>query len=469
MKKNIIILLITLMIFPTIVYAQDKKIVEINGKKYCYLDGKKCSGFQEIDGKIYFFSRINDNAMRTGTFGIDGPIYHFNEDGTMHKGWYESNGNKYYFDSTGKRVSGFQTIDGKTYFFSRINDNPMRTGIFSIDGPTYRFLEDGSMYKGWYESEGKKYYFTDSGKRASGFQKIDGKTYFFSRINDNYLRNGWLLIDNYMYYFDPSTNEMVTGNRTIDDVNYIFYSNGRLKDGFVTDSNGNVRYYYPNGKFANDWVTIAGKKYFFNSLGVMIGQDVMKIIDVSAYQNDIDWAKVVKEGKVDGAIIRISAGCDYEDKKLARNIAEIKKVGIPYGIYIYSYAENYNEGVLYANFTTKMIKKYNMNPTLGIYLDLESNGITKYMGTKEYTNVVNGYMDTMKKNGYGSLTKIYTYKNYADTALNTTFMRNQITWIAQYYHYPTYSGYFKMWQYSSTEKVPGISGNVDMSVLFKNK
>ena len=48
-------------------------------------------------------------------------------------------GKTYYFDNTGKRASGFQTINGNTYFFSRIGDNAMRTGTFSIDGPIASF------------------------------------------------------------------------------------------------------------------------------------------------------------------------------------------------------------------------------------------------------------------------------------------------------------------------------------------
>lgn len=145
----------------------------------------------------------------------------------------------------------------------------------------------------------------------------------------------------------------------------------------------------------------------------------------------------------------------------------MKRLNIPYGIYIYSYAENYNEGKIYADFTVEVIKKYNLNPTLGIYLDLESNIITSYMGVSEYTAVVKGYMETMKNNGYENITKLYTYKNYADTALNSEYLRNQITWIAQYNHKCTYSGSYIGWQYSSTEKIPGINGNVDISVWFK--
>ena len=72
----------------------------------------------------------------------------------------------------------------------------------------------------------------------------------------------------------------------------------------------------------------------------------------------------------------------------------------------------------------------------------------------------------MNANGYGNLTKVYTYTSYANTALNTSYIRDLIDWIAQYYHYVTYTGKFRMWQYSSTEYIPGIEGPVDVSVMF---
>ena len=239
-----------------------------------------------------------------------------------------------------------------------------------------------------------------------------------------------------------------------------------MLDGFVTDIYGNTKYYYPDGTYANDWVYIAGTKYFFNSLGNMIGKNVRKAIDVSSHQSMIDWDRVKLEGDIDGVILRIAAGCEKEDTMLARNISELQRLGIPYGIYIYSYAENYYEGSLYANFTLKMIRKYNMNPTLGIYLDLESNNITSYMGTYEYEQVTRGFMDVMNANGYGAISKIYTYTNYAETVLNSAYLRSLITWIAQYNHNCTYNGSYSSWQYTSEGQIPGISGNVDINVWF---
>ena len=437
-----------------------------NNKTYYFnQSGIMHMGFQVLDDNTYFFSRV-DGAMRTGMFDIDGYTYYFLEDGKMYTGWYETeegsryfasngqmqkgivdlNGSKYFFDSNGIQAWGFQQYNGNTYFFSRVGDHSMRTGFFQVD----------YIY----------YYFNSEGVMQTGFQNVEGIMRFFSRVNGA-MRTGWTLIDGYMYYFDPNTGEMTVGNKTIDNVNYVFYDDGRLRDGFVTDTDGNTRYYYPDGSFANDWVTIAGTKYFFNSLGVMIGKNVKKVIDVSEYQKEIDWDTVISHGGVDGVILRISAsGLDREDAMLARNIAALQRLGIPYGIYIYSYAENYNEGRLYADFTLNIIRKYNMNPTLGIYLDLESNNITSYMGVYEYEQVTRGFMDVMNNNGYGNLSKIYTYTSMAEGALNSPYLHSLIAWVAQYNHYCYYTGSYVGWQYSSTEYIPGIEGNVDVSVWF---
>ena len=438
---------------------------KIDGYDYYFSnEGVMQTGLQNIDGATYFFSRV-DGRMRTGFFQIDGIYYYFNDDGVMQTGWQEMLGGVRYFDATGKmqlgiveidglkyyfndlgfQAWGFQEVNGNTYFFSRVENHAMRTGFFQIDGIYYYFNEEGIM--------------------QTGFQTVDGIRRFFSRV-DGHMRTSWTLIDGHMYYFNPVTGEMAVGNKTIDKVNYVFYDDGKLRDGFVTDTDGNRRYYFPDGSYANDWITIAGVKYFFNSLGVMIGENVKKVIDVSYHQGIIDWDKVKAEGDIDGVILRIAAGCEEEDTMLERNIKELQRLGIPYGIYIYSYAENYEEGRLYAEFTVNVIKKYNMNPTLGIYFDLEENGITIDLTTADYEQIVRGFMDVMNNNGYGDISKIYTYKEMADKKLNTEYLRNLITWVAQYNHYCYYTGNYVGWQYSSEETIPGITGNVDMNVWF---
>ncbi len=227
------------------------------------------------------------------------------------------------------------------------------------------------------------------------------------------------------------------------------------------DSNGNQYYYDIYGNMLKGGKFIIGNTtYYFSPTGIYLGNKNLEVIDVSAHNGVIDWEKVSKSG-IYGAILRISASAVYEDTKLAANIEGVKKYHIPYGIYIYSYAESYTEGVSYGNFTKNMISKYDMNPTLGIFFDLESNSITQFMGPTEYTAVVKGYLSVIPN------AELYTYVSYANTALNTSFMRNRITWIAHYNSYCAYTGSYKMWQYTSTGRVSGVSGDVDKSILYR--
>ena len=241
-----------------------------------------------------------------------------------------------------------------------------------------------------------------------------------------------------------------------------------IETGFYQE-NGYTYYKDKNGNQARDWIRIMDKKYFFNSLGVMIGKNVKKVIDVSSWQGNIDWNKVNKEADIDGVIVRIAASAKYEDTKLERNIKAIKEFNIPYGIYIYSYAENQEEGEEYAKFTVELIKKYDMNPKIGIFFDLESNSKTENLTTRDYELITEAYMNSMRENGYGDKTSIYTYKALAEEKFYSPYLFERITWIAQYNHFNTYkNNHVVGWQYSSKEIVPGIQGYTDMSVWFKD-
>ena len=233
-----------------------------------------------------------------------------------------------------------------------------------------------------------------------------------------------------------------------------------LEARWETGEDGNRYYYDVFGNLVTSGSYVIGDTtHYFGPTGVYLGTENLLVIDVSAHQKKIDWQQVAGSG-IYGVIIRISAGCDYEDSELKNNIEGVKKYNIPYGIYIYSYAENYAEGVLYGQFTQSIINKYEMNPTLGIYLDLESNGVTQYMGPNEYTQVVQGFMSVLPH------ANIYTYTNYANSALNTPYLRSYITWIAHYAESCGYTGSYKMWQYTSDGSLPGINGRVDMNILY---
>ena len=460
MKKQLLTLIIAIILLcPFTVKAEEtlNGLVVEDGYTYYYVNGVRQSGFQEIEGKTYFFSRV-DQKMRTGIFQIDGVYYAFNSDGTMYVGWYENGGDKYYFTDKG-RASGFTNIDGKTYFFSRVGDNPMRTGIFQIDGVYYAFNNDGSMYIGWYENRGNKYYFTDKG-RASGFTNIDGSTYFFSRWEDNPMRTGFFQIDGVYYYFDES-GVMQTGYHKIDGITYYFNEDGSLYNGFYT-VNGNQYYMQPDGTRAVGWHVIQGVKYYFNANGTLIASNAKFIIDVSSWQGVIDWDAVKAEGKVDGVILRMAINDVLVDNQFERNLRELQRLGIPFGVYLYSYAENGTEAKMEADWMVTLLRRYNIHPALGIYYDIEE---WTHLTPNDFDAIIPTFVNTVKQAGYSNV-GVYASKNYINTYFSDA-VKPYVTWVAQYYYQCNYQGSYQMWQYgggNEGEYVAGINGRVDSNV-----
>ena len=438
----------------------------VNKKNYYFdQDGKQHYGFLKLSDGTYFLSRV-DGTKRTGYFSIDYDYYYFDSTGKMQTGIQTVKGKKYFFNSNGKQDNGLQKWNGHYYFFSRVN-NEMRTGLFQIDYVLHYFKEDGTAYNGIYTKGKDKYYFDSKGAIKNGFQKVDGKTYFFSRV-DFRMRFGWVFVDGYKYYLDKTTGEVHTGIYRVDGIDYKFDSAGRLQTGWL-ESDGKTYYLNAYGEKVVDWQWIEGEKCFFNSLGVLIKKNAKYIIDVSTHQGKIDWDKVKNADMIDGVILRIGYGSYYEDGQVAANIKALKRLNIPYGVYLFSYAENKSEALQESKNMLNIIKKYDMKPTLGVYYDIESwelsNASSSNITTAKYDEIITTFVNNMHNSGYKD-TYVYTDLNHIRNILSTN-MRKYIRWVAQYNHYCNYDGEYFMWQYSSSERIPGISTNVDGNVWFK--
>ena len=234
-----------------------------------------------------------------------------------------------------------------------------------------------------------------------------------------------------------------------------------LQAHWETDTAGNKYFFDVFGEMVKGrGYNMGTATYYFGPSGIFLGTQNLQILDISAHQGVVDWNAVAHSG-IYGVILRVAASAQYRDSRLKENIEGCKKYGIPYGIYIYSYAVDYNEGQAYARFTNSLIEEFAINPTLGIFLDLESNSITQFMGPAHYDAVVRGFYSIIPN------AEVYTYTNYADTALNTAYIRNKITWIADYRGYVGYTGSYRMWQYTSKGRNAGVNGDVDRSILYR--
>lgn len=233
---------------------------------------------------------------------------------------------------------------------------------------------------------------------------------------------------------------------------------------------------FESNDYGAHWGTYNNTKAFFDYQNNLFVQQAKGVIDVSEWQGDIDWAKAKADG-VEGAIIRLGYGeGNNADKKAQRNISECKRLGIPFGIYWYSYADTpalaKEEG---ADVVAKL-KRFGVNPSdlaYPVYYDLEKwtwEGHKPPTDPNVYNNIVNNWYSALQSAGYKNL-GVYSYTSYLQGPLKHADIYAKTTWVAQYGarmgfdSFPTNS---RGWQYTSSGKVDGISGNVDMNA-FGNK
>lgn len=243
----------------------------------------------------------------------------------------------------------------------------------------------------------------------------------------------------------------------------------------VADANVQLSKFESN-EYGAHWGTYNNTKAFFDYQNNLFVQQAKGVIDVSEWQGDINWAKAKADG-VEGMIIRLGYGeGNNADKKAQRNISECKRLGIPFGIYWYSYADTpalaKEEG---ADVVAKL-KQFGVNPSdlaYPVYYDLEKwtwEGHQPPTDPNVYNNIVNNWYSALQSAGYKNL-GVYSYTSYLQGPLKHADIYAKTTWVAQYGarmgfdSFPTNS---RGWQYTSSGKVDGISGNVDMNA-FGNK
>lgn len=191
----------------------------------------------------------------------------------------------------------------------------------------------------------------------------------------------------------------------------------------------------------------------------------IKGIDVSEFQGNIDWNKVKKSG-VEFAILKLGniydAQSNYKDSKFDTNYKNAKAQGIKVGAYIYNYCNTID--TLKKGLEWAIGKLDGKKLDLPIYLDMEDKDIQGET-VATLTNQCNEFAKYVKSKGYRA--GVYANLNWLKNELNPNdFDRDISVWVAQYYSECQYKGEYDIWQYSSSGKVNGISGNCDMNYLY---
>lgn len=398
-------------------------------------------------------------------------------------------------ETSGSTVSEKSSLSTGT---SSTSSNEQRNSVSAHWDGDYYVKADGSKaqsewifdnnYKAWFylKSDGRyaqnewqgNYYLKSGGYMAQNEWLYDNnyKSWFYLKSDGTYANQEWQKVGGKWYYFKKwgymAQNEwqgnyyltgsgaMATDEVIMDGARYIFAASGELKE----KKDLNV-----------GWVHRDGKRYFFNNREEQVGTEhAKKVIDISEHNGRInDWKKVIDENEVDGVIVRLGYS-GKEDKELAHNIKELNRLGIPYGVYLYTYAENETDAENDAEQTIELLKKYNMNLSYPIYYDVEN---WEYVNkskrapndTGTWVKIINKYMETMKQAGYQNV-YVYSYRSLLQTRLKHPDILKHVNWVAAYnnaleWENPHYSGE-KGWQYTSSEYMKGIQGRVDVSVWY---
>ena len=190
-------------------------------------------------------------------------------------------------------------------------------------------------------------------------------------------------------------------------------------------------------------------------------------IDVSEHQGRIDW-DAVKASGIDFAILRVGFGAPSfrgrVDYQFNRNISECERLGIPYGVYIYSYAFDNQQAADEASMVISCLAGH--NPRLPVYYDLEDNSIIADGRQAGLASRAQVFCNTISAAGFKP--GIYANLNWFKNILTDSVFKSGSWdhWIAQYNSQCDYTGNYSFWQYKSNGKVPGINDNVDMNYAY---
>ena len=192
---------------------------------------------------------------------------------------------------------------------------------------------------------------------------------------------------------------------------------------------------------------------------------VKKGIDVSEWQGVIDWQQV-KDSGVEFAILRCGYGGDFysqDDDMWLYNVQECERIGMPYGVYLYSHATTAAAVDSEVAHTLRLLEGH--NPQLPVYYDMEENS-QFLLGDAKMSKLADKYCTAIINAGYkaGIYGNTYGWNNYLTLVARND---NYFHWVAQWNPKGcTYGGRYEMWQNAVEPGVPGIVGDVDRDIWY---
>ncbi len=461
-----------------------------------------------IDSQKWYFSKDSNNYYTISTkMNDDYVLGYINNKIVLTK---RNSGNNYKWMI--KRVNNYNYyLVNENGMYLSLNSTIMNNNTLKLINPTGTNLELFRLHKATTKQAKKVlnngYYTISSvlnsntnidlrdGKLNNGtniqLYKAVGTTsnqkWYIQHISDNYYKIS--SIKNKNKVFDVSG----IGVKNPSNVQLYDY-NGQINQQWIIemDENGyysfvsNVGNYYltvHNSSTAND-TNIEVDNYKNNNSQKFILTEVKDVyfgMDVSVYNNNINWSKV-KASNIDFAVIRAGYGCDFEsqdDTKFLENTKGAAANKIPYGVYLFSYAENNKEIDSEVDHTIRMLNKLSSNTKsymkLPVFFDIEVDKYANKYSKAYLTSLADRYCSAIIKKGYQC--GVYANRNWLNNHIDGVFLEKKyMIWLAEWNkattfskalsYKPTYNGSYNIWQFTNNGRVNGISGAVDLNIGY---
>ena len=480
-------------------------IATINGKAYGFDEsGIMQTGEYSIEGKEYLsddsgaliLNRWSQNKKGWKYSGPEGQVmtnqwiyyaghwYYAKNDGYIYQNCtFEVDGNKYYAQSGGSIIQNKWTLsDGKWYYanpggnfaknqwiyyygrwyYAKDDCSIYQNCIFEVDGNKYYAQSSGSIIQNrWILNEGKWYYANSGGNFAKNQWVLSNGLWYYASVDSSIVQNDWIYVNNRWYYANSGGD--ISQSRWILKDNKWYYAKpaGDIYQDTLAYINGAYYCFDSSGKMLSGDFTWNGKHYLASESGAI--SNIVRGIDVSVFQDWIDWAAVAQDN-VRFAFIRAGgrfgvSGTIYDDSRFDENMRGATSNGISAGAYFFTQAVNEQEAVEEANYLISHVRPYNVSMPLVIDTEYLANGRHNNLTAQQRTNVIKAFCQTIANSGYTPM--IYGSTSWLNNQLIMSQLAQYKVWVAQYYHRVTYGGSYTCWQNTSSAHVNGIQGKVD--------
>ena len=218
----------------------------------------------------------------------------------------------------------------------------------------------------------------------------------------------------------------------------------------------------PNPYAPEDFVTMNG--YVTCTAG-----PTRRGLDVSVYQEDIDWAQV-RDAGFDFVFIRIgyrgySVGEIFADDRARENLAGAKAAGLDVGVYFYAQSITPEEAREEAQWCLDFLAGESLQlPVVYDWEWVDRSARTGQMDKATLTECAKTFCQTITSGGYKPM--LYFNSHVSRDLLDLEQLAEYPFWLAQYKDRMDYPYQVDVWQYTEEGSVPGIEGDVDIDLMF---